>query len=372
MTGALKRWEKRPKAWSETWQCLHFTGPTKITAELAAGGRRDRAARRRSGRTACSTATRAAAPHPAQVPDRARVGPRPAVVPPVPGLRRAGDDVRHAQLALRRAHAGARPRRPGRARRARSPRRGSPTTPSARRSVARRISCVARLDPDDDRAALVKAAIGGRKPDLTQLAALLEETPSYTEDLTLLRRLSGLALPSDEQIRDAFQDLKGAEREHADASATDAARATSPRHAAAPGARGPRRRGLPGVQDAGRAGRRVGEGRHGGSRAAGRAGDGAHAGQRASSRSRAAAWSRCSTATRSPPRRPRSISASPRSSSSNAATRRRPRRRWASCASSPRRRPPSSSARARPGRSSPATCAAGSPRPRRWRRGRSR
>ena len=86
---------------------------------------------------------------------------------------------------------------------------------------------VARLDPDDDRAALVKAAIGGRKPDLAQLEALLEETPSYTEDLTLLRRLSGLALPSDEQIRDAFQDLKGAEREHADASATDAARATS-------------------------------------------------------------------------------------------------------------------------------------------------
>ena len=73
----------------------------------------------------------------------------------------------------------------------------------------------------------MKAAIGGRKPDLAQLEALLEETPSYTEDLTLLRRLSALALPSDEQIRDAFQDLKGAEREHADASATDAARATS-------------------------------------------------------------------------------------------------------------------------------------------------
>src|SRR4051812_29533376 len=34
MTGRLKRWEKRPKAWSETWQCLHHTGPTKLTAEL--------------------------------------------------------------------------------------------------------------------------------------------------------------------------------------------------------------------------------------------------------------------------------------------------------------------------------------------------
>ena len=32
MTGALKRWEKRPKAWTETWQCLHFEGPTRISA----------------------------------------------------------------------------------------------------------------------------------------------------------------------------------------------------------------------------------------------------------------------------------------------------------------------------------------------------
>ncbi len=84
-----------------------------------------------------------------------------------------------------------------------------------------------RLDPDDGRAALVASAIGGRKPDLAQLEALLEETPSYTEDLTLLRRLAGLALPTDEQIRDAYQDLKGAQRAVEDASATDAARATN-------------------------------------------------------------------------------------------------------------------------------------------------
>src|SRR4051794_17362120 len=34
MTGVLKRWEKRPKAWTETWQCLHHTDPTRITAQL--------------------------------------------------------------------------------------------------------------------------------------------------------------------------------------------------------------------------------------------------------------------------------------------------------------------------------------------------
>ena len=38
MTGRLKRWEKRPKAWTETWQCLHHDGPTKLSAELAIEG----------------------------------------------------------------------------------------------------------------------------------------------------------------------------------------------------------------------------------------------------------------------------------------------------------------------------------------------
>jgi hypothetical protein len=32
MTGVLKRWEGRPKAWRETWQCLHHDGPTRLTA----------------------------------------------------------------------------------------------------------------------------------------------------------------------------------------------------------------------------------------------------------------------------------------------------------------------------------------------------
>ncbi len=225
MTGALKRWEKRPKAWSETWQCLHFTGPTKITAELQLEG----------GQTVPLTQEW---PHGAlygdasgrAVPaavlsehgwDRDLPSFRPFLayaelatmfdtlsslydaLTPVLGL---GDlDALAASLAQTRL-----------------------AYDAQRKAVGgEKDQLVARLDPDDDRAALVKAAIGGRKPDLAQLEALLEETPSYTEDLTLLRRLSALALPSDEQIRDAFQDLKGAEREHADASATDAARATS-------------------------------------------------------------------------------------------------------------------------------------------------
>src|SRR4051794_22580873 len=38
MTGALKRWEKRPKAWTETWQCLHHDGSTRLAAELISEG----------------------------------------------------------------------------------------------------------------------------------------------------------------------------------------------------------------------------------------------------------------------------------------------------------------------------------------------
>src|SRR3954452_5926214 len=38
MTGALKRWEKRPKAWTETWQCRHHTGGTRLEAQLLLEG----------------------------------------------------------------------------------------------------------------------------------------------------------------------------------------------------------------------------------------------------------------------------------------------------------------------------------------------
>jgi len=42
MTGAVKRWTKRPKAWTDTWQCLHHDGPTRLAAELENGSRLER------------------------------------------------------------------------------------------------------------------------------------------------------------------------------------------------------------------------------------------------------------------------------------------------------------------------------------------
>jgi energy-coupling factor transporter ATP-binding protein EcfA2 len=38
MTGAVKRWTKRPKAWTDAWQCLHHDGPTRLAADLETGG----------------------------------------------------------------------------------------------------------------------------------------------------------------------------------------------------------------------------------------------------------------------------------------------------------------------------------------------
>src|SRR4051794_13479582 len=42
MTGAVKRWTKRPKAWTDSWQCLHHDGPTRLAAELENGSRLER------------------------------------------------------------------------------------------------------------------------------------------------------------------------------------------------------------------------------------------------------------------------------------------------------------------------------------------
>src|SRR5690349_6963202 len=223
MTGQLKRWEKRPKAWTETWQCLHYDGPTVLTAELVADEPVTLQQTWPHGAGYGDASDRAAAQELLNTHGWARDLPsfRPFLayaelatmfdtlsslydaLTPVLGL---GDlDALAAQLAQTRLAFDA----------------------QRKQTAAEKDQLVARLDPEDDRAQLVKAALGGRKPDLAQLEHLLEETPDYTEDLTLLRRLAGLALPTEIEIRDAHQDLKGAEREYADASATDASRATS-------------------------------------------------------------------------------------------------------------------------------------------------
>ena len=240
MTGRLKRWEKRPKAWTETWQCLHHDGPTRLVGGAGARRRRDGRPDAGVGARARRTTTRAAAPPAAAAARRARLGPRPALVPPVPRLRRAGDDVRHALLALRGADAGARPRRHRRARGVARAGRGWPTTTSARRSAAHARRWSPGWTPTTSAPRSSPPRVGAGKPDLDAIAQLLADAPDYSGDTALLRRLAG---PRAADRRGDPRGVQGAPRRRARARRRrqDRRRARDqPRRAAAPRARGPR------------------------------------------------------------------------------------------------------------------------------------
>ena len=225
MTGALKRWEKRPKAWTETWQCLHHTGPTRLSAEFVLEGSGEPVALAQEWAHGAGYGDSSGRAAPAEVLaahgwDRDLPSFRPFLsyaelatmfdtlsslydaLSPVLGLADVDDlakQLGEARLAY----------------------------DNQRKAVASsKDALVAQLDPDDDRAALVAGVLGARKPDLDALAELLREAPQYGEDTARLRRLAGLAVPSDDDIRAAFEALRVAERAHADAAGTDAKRAT--------------------------------------------------------------------------------------------------------------------------------------------------
>ena len=226
MTGRLKRWEKRPKAWTETWQCLHHDAPTQLAASLTVEGSGEEVALAQEwphGAPFDDSSGRAA---PAGVLaahgwDVALPSFRPFLsyaelatmfdtlsslyeaLTPVLGL---GDvDELVTSLAATRLIYDNQRKDVGRAREALAARLGS---------------------GDDEHAALVAAALGARKPDLDAIEQLLADAPDYSGDTAILRRLAGLHVPSDTEIRDAFTALRVAQRAVDDAAATDARRAT--------------------------------------------------------------------------------------------------------------------------------------------------
>ncbi len=162
MTGALKRWEKRPKAWTETWQCLHHDGPTRLSAELVSGGETV-SLTQEWPRGAVYTDV----PAPPHTWERALGSFRPFLsyaelstmfdtlaslydaLTPVLGLEDV--DVLIKQV--------------GETRLAYDKQR--------KQSGSDRDALLGTLDPDDERAALVAGIISARKPDLAALAALL-------------------------------------------------------------------------------------------------------------------------------------------------------------------------------------------------------
>jgi recombinational DNA repair ATPase RecF len=225
MTGRLKRWEKRPKAWTETWQCLHHEGTTRLAAELVLEGSGDVVALSQEWPHGAGYDDASGRAAPAAVLaehgwDRTLPSFRPFLsyaelatmfdtlsslyeaLTPVLGL---GDiDELAARLAAARL-----------------------AYDNQRKEVGRaKDALLARLDADDEHAALVAAALGARQPDLDAIEQLLADAPDYSGDTAILRRLAGLALPTDDEIRDAFKQLRIAERAHKDAAATDAKRAT--------------------------------------------------------------------------------------------------------------------------------------------------
>ena len=224
MTGRLKRWEKRPKAWTETWQCLHHEGATRIAAELVLEGGGEVALAQEWAHGAAhddaSGRAGAAAVLAEHGWDRDLPSFRPFLsyaelatmfdtlsslyeaLTPVLGL--ADIDELAASLGTARL-----------------------AYDNQRKTVgSARDGLIARLDPDDEHAALVAAALKPRKPDLDAITQLLEDAPDYSGDTALLRRLAGLHVPSDETIGEAFTALRVAERAQRDAAKTDARRAT--------------------------------------------------------------------------------------------------------------------------------------------------
>src|SRR4051794_1513108 len=201
MTGALKRWEKRPKAWTETWQCLHHEGPTRLAAELVSEGRTLTLAQEWPHGAAYEDASGRAAPAAILAEhgwDQALPSFRPflsyaelatmfdtlsslyGALTPVLGL----EDLDELLKGLS---------------------DGRLAYDNQRKAVNQaREALVAALDPDDERAALLAGVLQARKPDLDAVAELLRDAPTYAQDTAQLRRLAGLALPTDDAIRAAF------------------------------------------------------------------------------------------------------------------------------------------------------------------------
>ena len=234
---------------------------------------------RRSGRTARRTTTRAAAAARGAGARRARLGPRPAELPPVPLLRRAGDDVRHAVLAVRGADAGA---RAGRHRRARGPARRRPA--GVRQPAQDGLAGARRPDraAGPRRRARRARRRGAEGPQARPRRArpTARATPRTTAATPRCCAASpACTCPTDEEIGEAFTALRVAERAHKDAAQDRRPPRDPARRAAAPGARGPRPRAadrrLPGVRHRRRARRGLGAERGRAGRGAERAGRGA-------------------------------------------------------------------------------------------------
>ena len=213
LTGALRRWAKRTKAWTSTWQCLHHDGPTRLGAELVTGGGTVALAqewRRGAGHDDASGRAAVAAALAKHGWAGALASYRPFLsyaelatmfdtltslydaLSPVLGL--ADLDGVLARLGARRLALEKR----------------------AKAAKERELALLARLDPEDPREAAVVAGLRRRRRDLGALAALLHDAPPPAP-----------RLPAEAEVRAAFAELAKARAAHEAAASTDARRATA-------------------------------------------------------------------------------------------------------------------------------------------------
>ena len=225
MTGRLKRWEKRPKAWTETWQCLHHEASTRIAAELVLEGNADVALAQEWAHGAPHDDASGRAPAQAVLAEHGWDRDLPSFRPflsyaelatmfdtlsslyealtPVLGL--ADIDELAGQLAAARL-----------------------AYDNQRKTVSQaREGLIARLDPDDEHAALVAAALQGPQAGPRRARRNCSRTPRTTAATPRCCAASPACMcPPDEEIGEAFTALRVAERAHKDAAKTDARRAT--------------------------------------------------------------------------------------------------------------------------------------------------
>lgn len=227
VTGTTKRWHKRTRNWTASWQSLHHDGPTRIGAELVVAGEGPVALEQEWARGAEFTDETGRAAVAAELAARGWAGALTSFRPflsyaelasmfekltslyealsPILGL----EDV-DAVLATVRDQRLARENR-------------------AKAVKAERLALAAGLSPEDPRQAALAALLEAAKPSLDAVRDHLAEHPHGTsatdEASSALRRIAQQPIPDDDDLSEAAAGLRHAEQELAAVSVTDATRA---------------------------------------------------------------------------------------------------------------------------------------------------
>ncbi len=227
-TGSTKRWESKTKGWTDTWQCLHHDGPTRLSAELVVAGEpapvvleqtwdpgvpyTDSAGRAATEEALASrgwdealTSFRPFLAYAELASMFDKLTSLPAALSPILGLDdldRLAADLAEERLAIEHR---------------------------AKDMKAEAGAIAGRLDDEDPREAGLAALLGARKPKLDDIRSHLAANPpgvSAADPATeSLRRRAQTAVPDDDTLSTAAAARDAAHAEAARLATTDTARA---------------------------------------------------------------------------------------------------------------------------------------------------